>query len=96
MMCSFYVALATRELELVNEEWQRKSPHVTLQIVVAGGQESMSNAPHCMNLRNPLKMGDGKMVDTMMNDGLVDAFHSIPMGMSSNVFTRSPLKVYKG
>lgn len=40
----------------------------------------MSNAVHCMNLRNPLKMGDGKMVDTMLSDGLMDAFGGIHMG----------------
>ena len=45
------------------------------EIVVAGGQESMSQAPHCAHLRDGTKMGDLKMVDTMIKDGLWDAFH---------------------
>ncbi|MCG8547604.1 MAG: acetyl-CoA C-acetyltransferase, partial [Alphaproteobacteria bacterium] len=44
------------------------------EIVVAGGQESMSQAPHCANLRNGQKMGDLKFIDTMIKDGLWDAF----------------------
>ena len=44
-------------------------------IVVAGGQESMSQAPHCIHLRNGVKMGDAEMVDTMIKDGLRDAFN---------------------
>src|SRR5215813_8007351 len=50
------------------------------EIVVAGGQESMSQAPHCMNLRNGTKMGDAQMIDTMIKDGLWDAFHGYHMG----------------
>jgi acetyl-CoA C-acetyltransferase len=49
-------------------------------IVVAGGQESMSQAPHCIHLRNGIKMGDAQMVDTMIKDGLWDAFHGYHMG----------------
>jgi acetyl-CoA C-acetyltransferase len=49
-------------------------------IVVAGGQESMSQAPHCMHLRNGVKMGDAAMVDTMIKDGLWDAFNGYHMG----------------
>lgn len=49
-------------------------------IVVAGGQESMSQAPHAMHLRNGVKMGDGAMVDTMIRDGLWDAFNGYHMG----------------
>ena len=49
-------------------------------IVVAGGQESMSQAPHTMNLRTGTKMGDSAMVDTMVKDGLIDAFHGYHMG----------------
>ncbi len=49
-------------------------------IVVAGGQESMSQAPHCANLRNGQKMGDLSFVDTMIKDGLWDAFHGYHMG----------------
>jgi acetyl-CoA C-acetyltransferase len=49
-------------------------------IVVAGGQESMSQAPHCANLRNGQKMGDLKFIDTMIRDGLWDAFNGYHMG----------------
>ena len=49
-------------------------------IVVAGGQESMSQAPHVMHLRNGTKMGDAKMLDTMLRDGLMDAFAGYHMG----------------
>jgi acetyl-CoA C-acetyltransferase len=49
-------------------------------IVVAGGQESMSQAPHCMHLRNGVKMGDAQMIDTMIRDGLWDAFNGYHMG----------------
>ncbi len=49
-------------------------------IVVAGGQESMSMAPHCQHLRGGVKMGDYKMVDTMLKDGLTDAFNGYHMG----------------
>src|SRR6202008_2170793 len=49
-------------------------------IVVAGGQESMSQEPHCMHLRNGVKMGDAQMVDTMIKDGLWDAFNGYHMG----------------
>src|SRR6185369_5794672 len=44
-------------------------------IVVAGGQESMSQAPHCQHLRNGVKMGAVELVDTMIKDGLWDAFN---------------------
>src|SRR5215469_1481092 len=50
------------------------------EIVVAGGQESMSQAPHCIHLRNGVKMGDTQMVDTMIRDGLWDAFNGYHMG----------------
>ncbi|MFC4350647.1 acetyl-CoA C-acetyltransferase [Fodinicurvata halophila] len=49
-------------------------------IVVAGGQESMSQAPHCAHLRNGHKMGDVKFIDTMIKDGLWDAFNGYHMG----------------
>jgi len=49
-------------------------------IVVAGGQESMSQAPHCAHLRNGQKMGDLKFVDTMIKDGLWDHFNGYHMG----------------
>ena len=49
-------------------------------LVVAGGQESMTQAPHCANLRAGQKMGDLAMVDTMIKDGLWDAFNGYHMG----------------
>jgi acetyl-CoA C-acetyltransferase len=49
-------------------------------IVVAGGQESMSRSPHCLHLRNGTKMGDAQMIDTMIKDGLWDAFNGYHMG----------------
>jgi acetyl-CoA C-acetyltransferase len=52
-------------------------------IVVAGGQESMSQAPHCQYLRNGIKMGNFEMVDTMIKDGLWDAFNGYHMGTTA-------------
>tara|TARA_B100001057_G_scaffold183034_2_gene183698 strand:- start:943 stop:2115 length:1173 start_codon:yes stop_codon:yes gene_type:complete len=52
-------------------------------IVIAGGQESMSQSPHCMHLRNGTKMGDDKMIDTMIKDGLWDAFNGYHMGTTA-------------
>jgi acetyl-CoA C-acetyltransferase len=52
-------------------------------IVVAGGQESMSQAPHAQQLRNGQKMGDLTLVDTMIKDGLWDAFHGYHMGQTA-------------
>ncbi len=52
-------------------------------IVVAGGQESMSQAPHAAHLRNGTKMGDLGLVDTMIKDGLWDAFHGYHMGQTA-------------
>jgi acetyl-CoA C-acetyltransferase len=49
-------------------------------IVVAGGQESMSLSPHCLHLRSGTKMGPAEMVDTMIKDGLWDAFNGYHMG----------------
>jgi acetyl-CoA C-acetyltransferase len=49
-------------------------------IVIAGGQESMSMAPHCAYLRGGVKMGNFDMVDTMIKDGLWDAFNGYHMG----------------
>src|ERR1700761_6243505 len=53
------------------------------RIVVAGGQESMSQSPHAQNLRNGQKMGDLAFVDTMIKDGLWDAFHGYHMGQTA-------------
>src|SRR5476651_2879210 len=50
------------------------------EIVVAGGQESMSMAPHAQHLRNGVKMGSFELVDTMIKDGLWDAFNVYHMG----------------
>jgi acetyl-CoA C-acetyltransferase len=52
-------------------------------IIVAGGQESMSLAPHAAHMRAGTKMGDVKLVDTMIKDGLWDAFHGYPMGTTA-------------
>ncbi len=49
-------------------------------IVVAGGQENMSMAPHCVHMRNGTKLGPAEMVDTMIKDGLWDAFNGYHMG----------------
>jgi acetyl-CoA C-acetyltransferase len=53
------------------------------EIVVAGGQESMSQAPHVAHLRNGVKMGSLEMVDTMIKDGLWDAFNGYHMGTTA-------------
>lgn len=50
------------------------------KIVICGGQESMSKSNHAIHLRNPTKMGAATMVDTMLKDGLTDAFYNIHMG----------------
>jgi acetyl-CoA C-acetyltransferase len=59
------------------------------EIVVAGGQESMSQAPHCMHLRNGVKMGDAQMIDTMIKDGLWDAFQRLSHGQHAPKTSRS-------
>lgn len=52
-------------------------------VVVAGGQECMSRSPHVLHLRNGTKMGEAKMVDTMLCDGLTDAFYDLHMGVTA-------------
>ncbi len=52
-------------------------------VVVAGGHESMSQAPHCVHLRNGTKMGATELVDTMIKDGLWDAFNGYHMGTTA-------------
>ncbi|WP_420413054.1 acetyl-CoA C-acetyltransferase [Roseibium sp.] len=52
-------------------------------IMIAGGQESMSLSPHCAPMRTGYKMGDYKMVDTMIKDGLWDAFNGYHMGQTA-------------
>ncbi|MCC8933036.1 acetyl-CoA C-acetyltransferase [Rhizobium sp. 'Codium 1'] len=58
------------------------------RIIIAGGQESMSMAPHCAHLRNGTKMGDMKMIDTMIKDGLTDAFYGYHMGTTAENVAR--------
>ncbi|MCZ4093095.1 acetyl-CoA C-acetyltransferase [Sinorhizobium psoraleae] len=57
-------------------------------IIVAGGMESMSMAPHCSHLRSGVKMGDFKIIDTMIRDGLTDAFHGYHMGITAENIAR--------
>jgi acetyl-CoA C-acetyltransferase len=52
-------------------------------IVIAGGQESMSQSPHAQQLRGGQKMGDLALIDTMIKDGLWDAFHGYHMGQTA-------------
>ena len=71
------VALAAQSIELGDAE-----------IVIAGGQESMSLSPHAANLRGGQKMGDKPFIDTMIKDGLWDAFNDYHMGPTAeNVAT---------
>ncbi|MCO6391212.1 acetyl-CoA C-acyltransferase [Aliihoeflea aestuarii] len=58
------------------------------KIIVAGGQESMSMAPHAAHMRAGQKMGDFKMIDTMIKDGLWDAFHGYHMGNTAENVAR--------
>src|SRR6185503_20831834 len=57
-------------------------------IIVAGGQESMSLAPHAAHLRTGVKMGDYSMIDTMIKDGLWDAFNGYHMGTTAENVAR--------
>ena len=52
-------------------------------IVIAGGQESMSQSAHALHLRNGTRMGDAQMIDTMIRDGLWDAFNGYHMGTTA-------------
>ncbi|GLS39625.1 acetyl-CoA acetyltransferase [Mesorhizobium tianshanense] len=58
------------------------------KVIVAGGQESMSLAPHAQHLRAGVKMGDYKMIDTMIKDGLWDAFNGYHMGNTAENVAR--------
>ncbi|MDL2404298.1 acetyl-CoA C-acetyltransferase [Rhizobium calliandrae] len=58
------------------------------KIIIAGGQESMSMAPHAAHLRGGTKMGDMKMIDTMIKDGLTDAFYGYHMGITAENIAR--------
>jgi acetyl-CoA C-acetyltransferase len=53
------------------------------QVIIAGGQESMSQAPHAIRLRNGVPIGEGTLIDTMISDGLWDAFGDIHMGITA-------------
>ena len=53
------------------------------KIVIAGGQESMSLSPHAIHLRDGKKIGDAEIIDTMIKDGLWDAFHGYHMGVTA-------------
>lgn len=53
-------------------------------IIVAGGQEAMSQAPHLLSIRNGKKMGNGEYIDSMVKDGLTDSFYNIHMGETGN------------
>ncbi|MBY8916079.1 acetyl-CoA C-acetyltransferase [Nitratireductor sp. L1-7-SE] len=57
-------------------------------IIVAGGQESMTLSPHCAYLRAGVKMGDYSMIDTMIRDGLWDAFNGYHMGITAENVAR--------
>jgi len=58
-------------------------------IIVAGGMESMSQSQHCAYLRSGVKMGEMKLMDTMLRDGLMDAFHGYHMGTTAeNIATK--------
>lgn len=75
------VALAAQQIALGERD-----------VVIAGGQESMSNAPHVAVLRKGHKFGDVAFRDTMALDGLTDAFHGYPMGSTAeNVAERYQL-----
>jgi acetyl-CoA C-acetyltransferase len=71
------VALGAQQIELGSS-----------RVVVAGGQESMSQAPHCAHLREGTKMGDVKFIDTMIKDGLWDAFNGYHMGTTAENVAR--------
>ena len=58
------------------------------EIVVAGGQESMSLAQHCQYLRNGVRMGNVELLDTLLKDGLTDAFHGYHMGVTAENIVR--------
>ena len=66
------VALAAQHIQLGDAD-----------IVAAGGQENMSISPHAQNLRAGQKMGDLQFIDTMIKDGLWDAFHGYHMGQTA-------------
>jgi len=70
------VVLAAQAIEAASEDDDK-------QIFIAGGQESMSQAVHFVNLRNGIKFGDATLKDSMVSDGLTDAFERIHMGITA-------------
>jgi len=70
------VVLAAQAIEAASEDDDK-------QIFIAGGQESMSQAVHFVNLRNGIKFGDATLKDSMVSDGLTDAFERIHMGVTA-------------
>lgn len=52
------------------------------EIVIAGGQECMSQSPHILQMRDGIKLGDCNLIDHILFDGLTDAFHGIHMGIT--------------
>lgn len=57
-------------------------------VIIAGGQESMSLAPHCQHLRSGARMGSIELMDTMLKDGLTDAFYGYHMGITAENIAR--------
>ena len=57
-------------------------------VVIAGGQESMSQSAHAIHMRDGTKMGDGKLIDTMVRDGLWDSFNNYHMGTTAENVAR--------
>ena len=57
-------------------------------VVVAGGMESMSNAPHAMQMRQGQKLGHTKIMDTMLHDGLWDVYNDFHMGQAGELCAR--------
>tara|TARA_B100000700_G_scaffold200032_1_gene219971 strand:- start:2081 stop:3268 length:1188 start_codon:yes stop_codon:yes gene_type:complete len=53
------------------------------KIIIAGGQENMSKAPHAIFYRDEKKLSENKLIDTMLNDGLIDSFNNYHMGMTA-------------
>lgn len=64
------------------------------QIVVAGGQESMSQSAHAIQFRNGVKIGDCRLIDTLIFDGLTDAFHGIHMGITGIRVLILPINIF--
>ena len=59
------------------------------KIVIAGGQENMSLAPHAIHLRDGKKIGNVELTDTMIKDGLWDAFHGYHMGVTAEMLQKN-------